>query len=325
MNSRVISIGKLRGMQQCSNPKGSISILALDHRNNLRKALNPESPDQVSDEAITNFKIKLILALSPAFQAVLLDPEFGSAQCIASGVLQGSKGLIVALEATGYTGKPLARESKILPHWSVEKAKRMGASAVKLLVYYHPESNKAKEIEDLVGLVGAECNRYDIPFFLEPLSYSINPTQPKLPSSERRYVVTETARRLTEIVGVDVLKAEFPIDVNQVPDEKAWEAACIELSNASQVPWVLLSGAVDFPTFLRQTKVACINGASGIAVGRAVWQETPNLSGDQLMDFLHKTATSRFDQLTSVCEKYARAWKDYFIVPEPNSEWYKFY
>ncbi|MHB8089326.1 MAG: hypothetical protein ACYDH2_13870, partial [Anaerolineaceae bacterium] len=200
-----------------------------------------------------------------------------------------------------------------------------GASAVKLLVYYHPESNNAMKIEDLVGLVGEECVQYDIPFFLEPLSYSIDPAQPKLSSDKRQNIVVETARRLTGIPGVDVLKAEFPLDVNQVPDENTWEAACVELTSASRVPWVLLSGAVNFPTFLRQTEVACINGASGIAVGRAVWQEGPNLSGDPLLEFLTKTAVTRFDQLTSVCEKYARAWKDYFVFPEPNSEWYKSY
>ena len=31
---RTISIGKFRGLQQCSSERGAISVLALDHRNN---------------------------------------------------------------------------------------------------------------------------------------------------------------------------------------------------------------------------------------------------------------------------------------------------
>ena len=34
------TIGKLRGLQQCTSPRGTFTCLALDHRQNLRKA-NP--------------------------------------------------------------------------------------------------------------------------------------------------------------------------------------------------------------------------------------------------------------------------------------------
>jgi tagatose 1,6-diphosphate aldolase len=37
---RPISIGKLRGLQQISSQRGTFTALALDHRQNLRKA-NP--------------------------------------------------------------------------------------------------------------------------------------------------------------------------------------------------------------------------------------------------------------------------------------------
>ena len=50
-------------------------------------------------------------------------------------------------------GDPHARESRLLPGWSVQKAKSIGADAVKLLVYYHPESPHARAIEELVETV----------------------------------------------------------------------------------------------------------------------------------------------------------------------------
>ena len=37
---KTLSVGKLRGLQQCTSPRGTFTCLALDHRQNLRKA-NP--------------------------------------------------------------------------------------------------------------------------------------------------------------------------------------------------------------------------------------------------------------------------------------------
>src|SRR5512139_2166490 len=168
-----ISIGKLRGLQQCATPRGGFAVMALDHRNNLRHAFQPDSPDPAGDLEITLFKGEVVEALGSAASAVLLDPELSAAQCIASQKLPGRTGLIVALEATGYVGDPQARQSQVLPGWSVAQAKRMGASAAKLLVYYHPDSPKAAEIEALVQQVAHECIEHDLALFLEPLSYSL--------------------------------------------------------------------------------------------------------------------------------------------------------
>jgi tagatose-1,6-bisphosphate aldolase len=188
----------------------------------------------------------------------------------------------VAIESTGYTGDATARQAQIIPGWSVEKAKRMGASAIKLLVYYHPDSSTASEIEVFTSKIAEDCKKQDLVLMLEPLSYSLNENK-KLTSEEKRYVVVETARRLTSL-NVDILKAEFPLDVADV-DESKWAGACAEISAASLVPWILLSAAVDYEAFVRQVTVACNAGASGIAVGRAVWKEAVTLNGDKRMKF----------------------------------------
>jgi len=279
-----ISIGKLRGLQQCTSPRGTFTCLALDHRQNLRRALNPQNPTSVSDADLSRFKLEVTTSLADLGTAVLLDPEFSAAQAIASGAISGKTAFVVAVEATGYTGEPTARQSQVLPGWSIEKAKRMGADAVKLLVYYHPDSSTAVETEAFVKQVADDCRKYDLAIMLEPLSYPLDPAAKKLSSDEKRYMVTETARRLTPL-GVDVLKAEFPLDVAD-PDEAQWAAACAEISAASVTPWILLSAAVDYETYLRQVTVACNAGASGIAVGRAVWQEAVSLDGGPRLDFL---------------------------------------
>ncbi len=319
-----LTIGKLRGLQQCATSRGALAVLALDHRNNLRNALRPDAPDSVSPAEMSAFKQEVIAALAPAASAVLLDPEVGAAQCIAAGALPGQTGLIIAVEASGYTGDPTARQSRLLPGWSVEKAKRLGANAVKLLVYYHPDAPTAAEIETFVRQVAANCIAQDMLMFLEPLSYSPDPAHKKLPPTERRRVVIESARRLV-VKGVDVLKAEFPLDVAAEPDERVWAEACAELSAACPAPWVLLSASVDYDTYLWQVTVACQAGASGVAVGRAVWKEATALTGPERQAFLHGQARKRMAQITALCEALARPWTEFYIAPEIASNWYEGY
>jgi tagatose-1,6-bisphosphate aldolase len=312
-----ISIGKLRGLQQISSERGTFTALALDHRQNLRKA----NPAFVNDEELSRFKIDVTSALAKQATAVLLDPEVSAAQAITQGVLPNHVGFVVAVESTGYTGDATARQAQIIPGWSVEKAKRMGASAIKLLVYYHPDSSTASEIEDFTAKIAEDCAKHDLVLMLEPLSYSLDESK-KLSSDEKRYVVVETARKLT-LPGVDILKAEFPLDVNDI-DESKWMDACREISSASTAPWILLSAAVDYETFLRQVMVACHAGASGIAVGRAVWKEAVNMKGDERMEFLQTTARHRISRLTSLCHALAKPYTDFYTAEAPF-DWYQTY
>lgn len=318
---KFISIGKLRGLQQISSSRGTFTALALDHRQNLRRALNPSDPDTVSDDKLSSFKLEVTTALASDATAILLDPEVSAAQAVAGHLLPNHVGLVVAVESTGYTGVATARHAQILPGWSVEKAKRMGASAIKLLVYYHPDSPTASEIESFTSQVAEDCARHDLVLMLEPLSYSLNQSK-KLSSDEKRYVVVETARRLTPL-NIDILKAEFPLDPDE-QDTSRWMESCSEISTASVVPWILLSAAVDYETFLGQVTAACKSGASGIAVGRAVWKEAVTMSAEDRIKFLQTTARQRMSRLNSLCHALARTYTDVYQAEAPF-DWYKTY
>jgi len=312
-----ISIGKLRGLQQISSERGTFTALALDHRQNLRKA----NPAFVSNEELSRFKLDVTSALASRATAVLLDPEVSAAQAIAGGAIPKDVGLVVAVESTGYTGDTTARQEQIIPGWSVEKAKRMGASAIKLLVYYHPDSQTASEIELFTKKIAEDCTKHDLVLMLEPLSYSLDEDQ-RFSSEEKRYVVVETAKRLTPL-GVDILKAEFPLDAAET-DQKVWADACAEISAVSSIPWILLSAAVDYEVFLQQVTIACKAGASGIAVGRAVWKETVMMDGDERMNFLRTTACQRISRLTSLCHALAKPYTDFYQADAPF-DWYQTY
>jgi tagatose-1,6-bisphosphate aldolase len=298
--------GLRRGLDACATRRGLFTVLALDHRQNLRKEIRPDDPASVSLDEMADLKRDIVAALAWRVSGVLLDPEFGAPRCIADGSMPGDVGLIVAIEATGYDGPPTARRSRVLDGWSVAKAKRMGATAAKLLVYYHPDSTAAADQERLVADVADACRHHDLPLFLEPITHSVDPTVPALAGEERRRVVTETARRLTAIGG-DVLKVEFPFDAS-VTDERLWVEACAELDAASPVPWVLLSGGVDDATFERQVEVACRAGASGVLVGRSVWAEATRLTGADREGFLATEAVERLGRLIATIEAHGRPW-----------------
>jgi tagatose-1,6-bisphosphate aldolase len=186
-----------------------LAVFALDHRNNLRNALRSDAPDAVTPAEMAAFKQEVIAALAPVTSAVLLDPEVGAAQCIAAGVLPGPTGLVLALDATGYTGDPTARQSQILPGWSVAKAKRVGADAVKLLVYYHLMPLLPPRLRH-VRQAAADCLAQDIPCFSNP-----SPTRPIRPTRSCLRRAPPGGRRNSPPPGGEGRRraqAEFPLD-----------------------------------------------------------------------------------------------------------------
>jgi tagatose 1,6-diphosphate aldolase len=320
------ALGARRGLEACASPRGTFAVLALDHRQNLRRELRPADPESVTYDEMVDFKRAAVRALATVATGTLLDPEIGAAQSIADGSLPARAGLIVALEATGFEGPPTARVSRILDGWSVEKAKRMGASAAKLLVYYHPDAVNAADQERLVADVAADCRALDLALFVEPLSFSIVEGQ-TLAGEARRRVVVETARRLTAI-GADILKAEFPYDPS-ITDRVLWREACAELDEASAVPWVLLSGGVDEATFEAQVSTACDAGASGVLVGRSVWAEAATMEPAARDAFLATTGRERLGRLADLVESVGRPWHDrpsrLTSAPTPGDGWYREY
>jgi len=315
-----MTIGKWRRLQQTAGPRGTFYIVAVDHRGPLRRSLETESPQGKTNEALTALKRDIVRHLAPATSAVLLDPETAAGQCVADGSMPGGTGLIVALD-TGSTGDPLNRTTSLVDNWSVEKTVRMGASGVKMLLYYHPLAPQAGERESLVRKVARDCAQYDIPFFLEPLSYACDDQNKSLPPEQRRQVVIETARRLVPL-GVDILKAEFPVDVSTEPDENIWRDACEELTDASEVPWVLLSAGVSYNTFMKQVGIACEAGASGVMAGRAVWKEAVTLDVAARNNFLKSAGYERMQGLKSLCEQLGRPFTEVYDSPKPPYDWY---
>jgi tagatose 1,6-diphosphate aldolase len=301
------SEGIRQRLTACASEGGTFAVLALDHRQNLRRMLRPDDPGAARREDMVEFKRAVLRLLAPAATGTLLDPEVGLEAAAGEALLSIGSGLIVAVDATGYEGPSTARRSRILDGWSVEQVKLAGASAAKLLVHYHPEAANAADQERLVSNVAGSCQALGLPLFLEPLSFSVVEGSP-LTGEARRAVVVETARRLTAIGG-DVLKAEFPYDA-AVTDHDRWADACAELDTASAVPWVLLSGGVDDSTFEAQVEVACDHGASGVVAGRSVWAEAVTMEPAARDRFLATTAKARLERLVALADRVGQPWHE---------------
>jgi len=309
MNS--LSTGKIRGLRQLADASGFLIMCAIDHRGALRKALDEKNPETVSYQDMVNFKLDLCQAVAPFASAALLDPVYGAGQAIAAGVLPGHIGLLVSMEKTGYGGETTARTTELLSDWSVAKAKRMGASAVKLLVYFRPDLEELSSRQlDVVAGLAEQCIEEDIPLLVEPVSYSVEApgVSTRKFADMKAELVIETARKITAL-PIDVLKAEFPADMTYEKDYDKLLGLCRELNEASRLPWVILSAGVDFETFKLQVEIACKSGASGFLAGRALWQEGAQIkSREERMAFFTNTAAPRLKELSGIVAKYGKPW-----------------
>jgi tagatose 1,6-diphosphate aldolase len=328
-----LSPGKLRGLQQIADGKGILTVCAIDHRESLRRALNEKNPDAVSYRDMVQFKLDLCRVVSPLASAVLLDPIYGAGQAVLAGALSGRIGLLVSIEMSGYSGEATARITRLLPGWGVRKIKRMGASAVKLLIYFRPDiKDLASRQLELVKELADDCIREDIPLLVESVAYptAAEKTRPEEFSRKKPDLVLEAARQLTAL-PIDILKSEFPADIGYEKDAGRLQAFCRQLTQVSRLPWVLLSAGVSYDEFKKEVEIACKAGASGFMAGRALWQEATRVdSREERLRFFENHTVARLKELADMADAwgtpwYARMGHEDGKFPEVPQGWYKNY
>lgn len=317
-----ITPGRYRGLKSTSMAdKDIFGIVAFDQRGSYRRMM----PDGTSYDDLVQVKVEIISALSHHASAILTDPIYGLSPAMH---MNGKSGLLFALEKSGYSGDATYRKAEFFEAWTPEKLRKVGANAAKILVYYNPQNEAlSDELDKTIGDVISECHRWDLPVFLEPMSYSIEENiskdSPEF-AKQKVEIVVETARRLSR-TGADVLKMEFPIDYKHNEKLEDWQSACQQISDASVVPWVLLSAGVNFETFEQQLISACEGGASGFLAGRAIWKECANMSANDRATFLDTTATDRLKRLLGIAHKEARPWTDSYTVQASTADWFEHY
>lgn len=277
-------MSKTTRLQKLLLPSGKIAIAALDHRGSLKVNLHPENPEITTDQEILAWKRRMIDLYKDRVSGLLVDPIFGKQ------VLDTSMhpGWMLSMEKTGYRGGKEARVTEILEDWSVANAKEMGACSVKLLLYYDPENTDlARKQKEIAMALSEECEREGMIYLLEPLSYLVE--------GSREEEVLRIVDALAD-VPVDIYKSEYP----------GTQRACEEISKRIKSPWVLLSAGMEYSQYKAALTVACQSGASGFAVGRALWQEFGQYEGEAREKYFRDVASPRMDELLEIVDKYGK-------------------
>jgi tagatose 1,6-diphosphate aldolase len=321
-----ITSGKYQRLTALSDEHGVIAALAIDQRGSLQKALAAIGNRAITTAEIMEFKTLVAEVLTPYASAILLDPEYGleAATHRAKGA-----GLLLAYEMTGYDTTTRGRLPELLPTWSVARLTETGADAVKVLLYYDPDDDLS--INDVkhafVERIGAECQTYDIPFFLEVVSYSDSIGDEKgLAFAQAK---PEKVRRLTREFsrpryGVDVLKLEIPINIRflQTPDHSGPFAYTreearryfLDVAAEARVPFIFLSAGVSNALFLASLTLANESGVSyaGVLCGRATWQDGIPVymkgGAQALHTWLENEGRQNIEALNSVLRNGAQPW-----------------
>jgi len=255
---------------------GKITIAALDHRGSLLKILG-------SEEEMGKWKRGMVERYKELVSGVLIDPVYGREL-----VDPGAKcGFLMSMEETGYRGGRQERVTELLPGWSVGQLSRLGAVGAKLLLYYDSkQSELAGKQRELARKVGEECQREGVLFLLEPLTYEKRGEE-------------EILKMIAELrdLPVDIWKLEYP----------GSREGCRKVSQVVKEPWILLSAGMEYERYKEALVIACEEGAVGMAVGRAVWQEMGEYEGEERERWLSTVAVPRMKELVAIVEKYGKA------------------
>ena len=296
----MLTLGRVRGLQECADESGRFSMVAIDQRLNMARLVDAGAPERVPFTALRDVKVDLCRVFTRRASAVLVDVEYGLGDVVRSGAFSGHCGLLVAVEEGPNPGGP----ARLREGWGVAKVKAAGASGVKLLVHYHPDDRLvAAQQRDLVARVVEECRAADLPAVVEPVSYGLRSP------AEKPDVVVRTAEDLVPL-GMDLYKAEFPTDLAADPDEAAAARWCRRLDAAcGETPWVILSAGAAMGIFERQVAIACANGASGFLAGRALWQDAVReRDPERRRARLETEAAANFDRVAALVAELATPW-----------------
>jgi len=317
-----LSPGKLWGMRRMADANGRFKMTAVDQRPPIK---NPIAQQYGIDEApyddVARFKSLLIEELQSQSSAVLLDPHYA----IPRGIhrLSPIKGLIITLEDSLFEESVDGRTSSEIDDWSVEKIKRCGGDAVKVLAWYRPDAGQAvlQAQKDFTRRIGDACAKYDIPFLFEllvyPLAGDAHQTKDYVEMKGKKAddVLGSVEEFAKPEYGIDVFKLESPIAATSVPGVGAqgWkeaQAVFDEMGRLAGRPWVMLSagaGKADFRNILSHAYQA---GASGYLAGRAIWLDAfahfPNWSA--ITEDLRANSIPYMKNLNTLTDEHAKAW-----------------
>lgn len=279
---RTLSAGKLWGMRRMADAGGRFKMVAVDQRPPIKNPIKAArgTPEAPYDD-VAGFKLMLVHELQAETSAMLLDPHFALPRGLS--ILAPAKGLIVTLEDSIFRETPGGRLSSEIDDWSVEKIKRCGGDAVKVLAWYRPDADLSVNLaqQDFTKRIGEACARYDIPFIFELLVYPLakdthqTTDYVEMQGKHADHVLDSVREFAKPEYGVDLFKLESPVPAKGIgeADKAATQKLFTEMGALCGRPWVMLSAGAGMSEFMTVMEYAYAAGASGYLAGRAIWAE----------------------------------------------------
>jgi tagatose 1,6-diphosphate aldolase len=270
--------GKLWGLRRMADENGIFKMTAVDQRPPIKGPIAHHlGVNEAPWEQVARFKGLLVETLQAQSTAMLLDPHFAVPHSLDR--LSPTKGLVVTLEDSLFQETNGGRLSASIDDWSVNKIKRMGGDAVKVLTWYRPDagSDVLGAQQDYVKRIGEGCARYDIPFLFElllyPLASDAHQTKEYIEMQGKKAddVLASVEEFAKPDYGVDVFKLESPVNASDADGSAAVQAVFDEMGRLAGRPWVMLSAGAGKAEFRKVLKHAFQAGASGFLAGRAIW------------------------------------------------------
>ncbi|MDF1598460.1 tagatose 1,6-diphosphate aldolase [Mesorhizobium sp. YIM 152430] len=314
-----LSAGKLWGLRRLADAKGRFKMLAVDQRPPIKNPIMTiRGTAEAPYEDVAGFKLMLVEELQAETSAVLMDPHFALPRGLS--VASPAKGMVVTLEDSIFRETATGRLSDEIDDWSVEKIKRAGGDAVKVLAWYRPDADPAncRAQEDFAKRIGEACQAYDIPYLFELLVYPL----PGEAEQTKDYVemaakqadnVLESVRRFADpAFGIDIFKLESPVPAKGIGEgtDAATQKLFDEMGRIAGRPWVMLSAGAGMAEFEAVLKHAYAAGASGYLAGRAIWSEPfkafPDWDG--IRSGLRQTSLPYVKRINALTDQSATPW-----------------
>jgi sulfofructosephosphate aldolase len=279
-----------------ARPSGTFLMVAMDQRESLRTMLAEHGHD-ATDERIVEFKLAVTRELSPHASALLVDAEYGWFDRIVSEQLVSPNcGLIMAVDALDQEPGAIVEDTSLDETVDVAAAAAAGVVALKLLVIWRADAQRARRIE-MSHAFSELAHRHGLLAVLEPVV--------RVPVEDREAAIVEAAAELS-VTGCDLYKCQVPLAGRGDPAEiTRWSR---EIDAVTVCPWVVLSQGVDPADFPAAVEAACKGGASGMLAGRAVWTST--LVADDPTELLRSRSVPRLEQLGSVVDAHGKPWRE---------------
>ncbi|MFV0254180.1 MAG: hypothetical protein ACK5H2_12705 [Beutenbergiaceae bacterium] len=292
MTESAVSIERKRELfHAISGSSGGMSIVANDGRESFRMILRTAGRPH-DDQAISRVKRLIATELGGTSSAMLVDTVYGRAALSALVAAVPHRGRIIAVDR--FIEEHLGPLTDTDLDLGAFDSFGDGAAAAKLYLHWRPEESPERRARLSRAFVDG-CAQRGVLSVLEGVVHIPDPAQ------VAGYLVRAAAE--FGAFAPDLYKTQLP--TFGMGSDAEIRHISEEISEAVEVPWLVLSNGVTADRFPSAVAAACDGGASGFLAGRGVWRDAVSAEPGS---GAFARARARLQQLAAIVDQHARPW-----------------